>query len=230
MSVSRVKLIETVQLCRLYNSINGTVEALRDINLCVERGEFLALSGPSGSGKTTLLNILSGLDQPTAGVYRFDGVNLPEAGDAACARIRATRIGIVFQMFNLIPDLTAEENVRLPLLYAGHSGASRRASEVLDYVDLTSRRNHFPAQLSGGEMQRVAMARAIACKPELLLADEPTGNLDADNAHCIIELLNKIRNEGCTILVVTHDHTIAASADRVMEIRYGRLSAGKSMF
>lgn len=199
---------------------------LSDVDLDVGAGEFVAIVGPSGSGKTTLLGLLAGLDQPTSGSIAIDGTNLGALTEDERARFRAERIGFVFQTFQLIPTLTALENVLVPLELANGSARSGRARalELLDAVGLAERVDHYPAQLSGGEQQRVAIARAFSNRPGILFADEPTGNLDADTGGTVIDLLVSLHaREGSTMVLVTHDPALAARASRVVTLRAGRV-------
>jgi putative ABC transport system ATP-binding protein len=199
------------------------LEILKPINLTVPAGEVLAIMGPSGSGKSTLLGLLAGLDAPTSGSIQIDGVEITGLSEDQLALLRGQKIGIVFQSFNLIPNLTALENVALPLeLLDQPEGALARAKELLEAVGLGSRGHHYPVQLSGGEQQRVALARAFASRPSLLLADEPTGNLDTATGQQIVELLLKLnREQGTTLILVTHDPELGALADRTVHIRDG---------
>jgi putative ABC transport system ATP-binding protein len=188
--------------------------------------EVLAVTGPSGSGKSTLLGLIAGLDRPSSGSITVDGVDITRLGEDALARVRRDTIGFVFQSFHLIPTLTAAENVAVPLELAGHAGAGARAAELLGAVGLAGRARHYPAQLSGGEQQRVALARAVALRPRLLLADEPTGNLDSTTGTQIVELLLGLREEfRATLVLVTHDHALTRHADRIVRLRDGRLDA-----
>jgi putative ABC transport system ATP-binding protein len=203
------------------------VTILDDVTLDVGHGEVLAVTGPSGSGKSTLLGLIAGLDRPTSGSIAVDGVDITRLDEDALARLRRDTIGFVFQSFHLIPTLTAAENVAVPLELAGHAGAPARALELLAAVGLGARAHHYPAQLSGGEQQRVALARAVSLRPRLLLADEPTGNLDSATGEQIVELLLGLRKEsGATLVLVTHDHALTRHADRVVRLRDGRLEAG----
>jgi putative ABC transport system ATP-binding protein len=200
------------------------VDILRGIDLEILPGEFVAIMGASGSGKSTLLGLLAGLDSPTAGSIRLDGEEISRLGEDALADLRGRKIGFVFQSYQLIPTLTAEENVLLPAELAGENGdaLTRRASMLLDAVGLHDRRDHYPVQLSGGEQQRVALARAFMRKPPLLLADEPTGNLDSVNGRQILELLVALnRQEGATLVLVTHDAELAGHATRIITLRDG---------
>jgi putative ABC transport system ATP-binding protein len=200
------------------------VDVLTDVSLDVPAGQFLAIAGPSGSGKSTLLGLIAGLDQPTAGRIEVAGVDITALDEDALARFRRDHVGYVFQSFHLLPTLTAQENVAVPLELAGEAGAAERAASLLAEVGLAERAHHYPVQLSGGEQQRVAVARAMARRPALLLADEPTGNLDSATGKQIIELLvGTNRRLGRTLVLVTHDTALAAHADRVVTLRDGRI-------
>ena len=200
------------------------VEVLSDVSLEVPAGQFLAIAGPSGSGKSTLLGLIAGLDQPTAGTIEVARVSITALDEDALARFRRDHVGYVFQSFHLIPTLTAEENVSVPLELAGAPEAMARARALLGEVGLAERAHHYPVELSGGEQQRVAVARAIAHRPPLLLADEPTGNLDSATGKQIIELLVGVnRRLGSTLVLVTHDPALASHADRVVTLRDGRV-------
>jgi putative ABC transport system ATP-binding protein len=210
----------------------GRVEhvALRGIDLTIERGELVAVVGRSGSGKSTLLNIMTGIDRPTAGSVTVAGSPLHEMSEEDLAVWRGRHVGIVFQFFQLIPTLTAVENAALPLEFAGmHRPAQRlhRAAELLEMVGLGDRLDHVPSELSGGEQQRVAIARALACDPELVVADEPTGNLDSGTAGHMLELLVALNRTGTSVVYVTHDRSIAQRAHRVVELGDGRVVAGE---
>jgi putative ABC transport system ATP-binding protein len=214
---------------RRYGDGAGEVRALDEVDLQVEAGEFLAIAGPSGSGKTTLLQLLGALDRATSGDVVFEGRDLGALADAELARLRLEKLGFVFQQFNLIPTLTARENVEAALAPGGGSGAGQRAraDEVLAGVGLERRAEHLPGQLSGGEQQRVAIARALANEPEVVLADEPTGNLDSTTGEEIVALLRSLASErGKTVVLVTHDTGIAADAPRVVRLRDGRVDGG----
>jgi len=200
------------------------VHVLTDVSLDVPAGQFLAIAGPSGSGKSTLLGLIAGLDQPTAGQIEVAGVDVTALDEDGLARFRRDHVGYVFQSFHLLPTLTAQENVAVPLELAGDAGAAARAAALLAEVGLAERAHHYPVQLSGGEQQRVAVARAMARRPALLLADEPTGNLDSATGKQIIELLVSVnRRLGSTLVLVTHDAALAAHADRVVTLRDGRI-------
>ena len=199
------------------------VDILRGIDLEVARGQFIAIMGPSGSGKSTLLGLLAGLDTATAGTIVLDGVDITGLGEDELAAVRGRRVGFVFQAYQLIPTLTAEENVMLPAELSGNgSGARERAHQLLESVGLGDRMDHYPIQLSGGEQQRVALARAFMVKPAILMADEPTGNLDTTNGKHVLELLISLnRRERTTLVLVTHDRELAAHADRRITLRDG---------
>lgn len=208
--------------------LHGTeVAALRGVSLAIEPGEYVAIVGPSGSGKSTLLTLLGGLDLPTAGDVRIDGRSLRELNDRQLTRLRLEKIGFIFQRFHLLPVLTARENVELPLAERGVGGAERRAraDELLAYVGLSARGDHRATQLSGGEMQRVAIARALANSPTIILADEPTGELDAATGQEILALFRRLHDDGATIVVVTHDDQLANEAGRVIRMRDGQIVA-----
>jgi putative ABC transport system ATP-binding protein len=195
---------------------------LRDVSFTLETGAFAAIVGPSGSGKTTLLGLLAGLDVPSSGQVLLDGTDLTALDEDARARLRGEKVGFVFQSFQLIPTLTAVENVTVPLELRGERGADARARELLERVGLSGRGHHFPAQLSGGEQQRVAIARAFVNRPRILFADEPTGNLDGATGARIVELLESLnREDGTTIVLVTHDLSLAARAQRVIRVADG---------
>ncbi len=199
--------------------------ALADIHLDLQRGEFVSIAGPSGCGKSTLLAILGLLDTPSAGQYILNGKAVANLDHSARARIRNREVGFIFQSFNLIGDLTVFENVELPLTYRGMTGSERRqrAKEALEKVGMAHRLNHYPSQLSGGQQQRVAVARALGGKPSILLADEPTGNLDSKNGDAVMELLTELHREGATICMVTHDPRFAERAQRTVHLFDGRI-------
>jgi len=214
---------------KIYRSGADSIVALHGLDLVVPQGEFLAVMGPSGSGKTTLLNCLSGLDEIDAGRVLVDGLSIHDLSDKDRTRHRAKEMGFIFQAFNLIPVFTATENVELPLLLAGvrEHDARIRARDTLERVGLGHRLDRRPMELSGGEQQRVAVARALAGTPRIVWADEPTGNLDSEMAASVIELLGELHEDGLTIILVTHDPTIAAHADRLITVRDGRLVEDK---
>lgn len=219
-------MIEVRDLWKVYDKGEKRVEALKGVDLFIDRGEFLVILGPSGSGKTTLLNCLSGVDSPTRGEIFFDGVAFHSLNEEKKTEFRAKRMGFVFQFFNLVPVLTALENVELPLKILGmkHHEARRRALEMLEKVGLSSKIYRFPSELSGGEQQRVAIARALVHEPDVVWGDEPTGNLDSETGLSVIELLENMRfQHGTTMVIVTHDERIACRADRVLTIRDGKI-------
>jgi len=212
-------------LSRTYRSGSRDLTVLKDITFDVSPGEFLAILGPSGSGKTTLLGLLAGLDLPTSGMVQLDGENLGSMTEDERARLRVEKIGFVFQSFQLMPTLTAQENVQVPLELRGQSEAATRARDLLTRVGLSGREHHYPVQLSGGEQQRVALARAFSTRPQVLFADEPTGNLDASTGATIIELMAELNHDqGTTLILVTHDLELASRARRTIRLADGRLS------
>lgn len=210
---------------KVYPMGEVNVPALRGIDLTIQPGEFVAIMGPSGSGKSTLMHLLGCLDLPSDGVVQLDGHDVSKLDEDTLAQIRGKKIGFVFQTFNLIPTLTAVENVELPLFFQGVPRVERRARaiELLRKVGLEGRAHHKPSQLSGGERQRVAIARALANDPEIILADEPTGNLDSESGRAILDLLAQLHREGKTIILVTHNPEAAAYAQRILRIKDGRL-------
>ena len=216
-------IIEVIQLTRSIATPTHRVDILRGIDIEIPRGQFAAIMGPSGSGKSTLLGLLAGLDTATSGRILLDGIDITGLSEDAMAEVRGRKIGFVFQSFQLIPTLTAEENVLLPAELAGAgAGVEERGRELLRRVGLADRMDHYPVQLSGGEQQRVALARAFITRPPVLLADEPTGNLDGANGRAVLELLLELnRGEGTTLVLVTHDAELAAYADRVITLRDG---------
>jgi len=218
-------IVEASGLCKTFPMPAGPVVAVDDVTLRVAAGDYLAITGPSGCGKSTLLHLLGCVETPTGGSLRFDGRDVASLGDGARSRIRLTRIGFVFQRFFLLPMLTAAENVELPQAEAGahRTLRRRRTAELLDYVGLAARADHLPSQLSGGEMQRVAVARALANRPAVLLADEPTGELDEETGRQIAGLFDRVHEDGTTILIVTHDPSLAARARERLVMRSGRL-------
>jgi putative ABC transport system ATP-binding protein len=220
-------LLELIDVCKVYGRGTSEVHALRHVSLAIEKGEFIALMGPSGSGKSTLLNIMGGLDTLTSGAFRFAGVPVERLDAEGRSRYRHAFSGFVFQGFNLLRRTSAVENVALPLLYRGVAKRDRhrRALEALEHVGMSHRAHHKPAQLSGGEQQRVAIARAVVSDPLLMLADEPTGNLDSARADEILKLLSALtRARGTTLVMVTHDRDVARHAGRVIEFRDGCIS------
>lgn len=218
-------MIEIRDLTKVYVMGEEKVSALAGVSLDIARGEHIAVVGPSGSGKSTLMNILGGLDRPTGGVYRFEGEAVAQFDDDLLADFRNRRIGFVFQSFQLLPRLTALQNVELPLVYAGAALGERRrlARELLERVGLGSRMGHLPTQLSGGQQQRVAIARALANRPDLVLADEPTGALDQATGQEVLALFDQLNAEGLTLVIVTHDNGVAARARRRIAFTDGRI-------
>ncbi|MHB8891973.1 MAG: ABC transporter ATP-binding protein [Candidatus Limnocylindrales bacterium] len=212
---------------RTYDMGRMTVPALRDVDLDVARGEFLAIVGPSGSGKSTMMHILGCLDRPTAGTYTLAGTPVEDLDDDGLARVRSRTIGFVFQSYNLLPRTSALDNVATPLLYqgAGRAERMRRARAALDRLGLSDRLDHEPSELSGGQQQRVAIARALVTDPALILADEPTGNLDQATGHEVLGLFRELHAAGSTIVLITHDAEVAEAASRQVHIRDGRLVA-----
>ena len=214
-------------LCKIYNPGENEVRALDHINLEIERGEFVAIIGQSGSGKSTFMNMLGCLDVPTSGEYLLNGTDVSTMTDNQLSAIRNKEIGFIFQGFNLISNLTAVENVELPLIYRGIDKKTRRklATEALEMVGLQHRMTHKPSEMSGGQQQRVAIARAIAAKPPVILADEPTGNLDSASSKEILGILKKLHGGGRTVILITHDDGIAAQAKRVVRIMDGKIES-----
>jgi putative ABC transport system ATP-binding protein len=220
-------LIETVDLWKTYAMGSEEIHALSGISIQIERGEFVAIMGPSGSGKSTLMNLIGCLDTPSSGSYLLNGKQVSQMNDNELARIRNEEVGFVFQTFNLLPRATSLKNVELPLVYAGVSAKDReqRAKIALEQVELTSRMNHRPNELSGGQRQRVAIARALVNAPSMLLADEPTGNLDSKTGLEILGLFDRLHRAGNTILLVTHEADVAAYANRTVHLRDGQIES-----
>ncbi len=218
-------LLEMKDICKDYPQGKDVIHVLKHIDLEIDDGDYLAIMGPSGSGKTTLMNLIGCLDVPTSGVYRLNGKNISQAGENQLADIRNGLLGFVFQSFNLLPKLTARDNVALPLLYAGVSKKERslRAEEALAMVGLEERMDFYPTQLSGGQQQRVAIARAMINKPRLLLADEPTGALDTASGEQVMDLFDELNADGATIVLITHEPEVGARAKQLRRIRDGEL-------
>ncbi len=223
MNVSSI--VTATELCRRYGEGEAAVDALAGVSTQFERGQFAAIMGPSGSGKSTLMHILAGLDKPTSGSVQLDGVELADLDDGKLTQMRRDKLGFVFQFFNLLPVLTAEENIRLPLSIAGRKPDPEWFEQLIEIVGLGDRRTHRPAELSGGQQQRVAVARALVSKPAVVFADEPTGNLDSKASEEVLGLLRRSVDEfGQTVIMVTHEAHAAAYADRLVVLRDGRVA------
>ncbi|MBR3272160.1 MAG: ABC transporter ATP-binding protein [Clostridia bacterium] len=222
-------ILELSHIEKDYGTPSSPVPVLHDVNLTLEKGEYLAIMGPSGSGKSTLMNIIGYLDVPTRGVYRFDGEDNTHASDSKMATVRNQKIGFVFQSFHLLPQRRAWENVALPLMYAGVGRRERkkRAIEALERMGLADRVDFYPTQLSGGQCQRVAIARAMVTHPLLLLADEPTGALDSKSGQQIMDIFDELHAQGMTIVMITHERAIAERAERILYIYDGYLKGGE---
>lgn len=220
-----MKILEVTNLSKTYGTGETQVKALDNVSLSVESGEFVAIIGPSGSGKSTLLHILGGVDVPTSGSVVINGVDISNLDETALAIFRRRQIGLIYQFYNLIPILTVKENLTLPLLLDGRKPDERVVDDLLKTIGLTERVNHLPNQLSGGQQQRVSIGRALINNPALMLADEPTGNLDSENSREIVSLLRKFNKENNqTVIIITHDERIAMSADRVISIEDGKIT------
>jgi len=224
-------VIRLQKIVKEYNMGDVVVRALDGVDVEIQRGEFVSIMGPSGSGKSTLLNILGVLDQPSSGAYYLENVDITQLRDGELAKIRNQHFGFIFQAYNLFPELTALENVMVPLMYAGRPRRERRerAEELLARVGMEHRLHHLPAQLSGGEQQRVAIARALANNPTLLLADEPTGNLATDQGAEIMGILQELNRQGTTVVIVTHDPSITAYGRRLLRLRDGRIISDQAV-
>lgn len=218
-------LIDIQDIYKIYNPGENEVRALDGISLTIERGEFVAIVGQSGSGKSTLMNMLGLLDVVSSGKYLLDGKDVSSLSDDELSEIRNKQIGFIFQGFNLISSLTAQANVELPLVYRGMRKEERHklSEDALERVGLTNRKNHLPSQLSGGQQQRAAIARAVAAKPPIILADEPTGNLDSRSGEDVMKILHELSDEGRTIILITHDNEIASTARRIIRIHDGKI-------
>lgn len=223
-------MIDIHNICKMYLVGDEEVRALDHASMHIDKGEFVSIIGPSGSGKSTLMNIIGCLDIADAGTYTLDGIPIEDYTETELAHIRNKKIGFVFQSFNLISKLTAEENVELPLIYQGVKRGERkeRVSEALHRVQLEKRAKHLPTELSGGQQQRVAIARAIVTRPSLILADEPTGNLDSRTSQEIMDIFHELHEQGNTIVLITHDSNVARQASRIIHIKDGKLSEGST--
>jgi len=221
-------IVELSEVHKTYKTGSITFEALRGITLNVEEGEYIAITGPSGSGKSTLMNILGCLDIPTQGSYLLGGEDVSTMSEKDLAVVRNKRIGFVFQQFNLLSSMTAQRNVELPLMYAGVHAKERHtlAREALERVGLGDRTHHRPGELSGGQQQRACIARALVTNPDIILADEPTGNLDSVSTHDVLALLHELHDQGRTIVLITHEHTVATESQRQVQIYDGLLTEG----
>lgn len=218
-------MIQLRSVSKIYKNGLYEVRALDQIDLSIKKGEFVAIVGRSGSGKSTLMNIIGTLDSPSCGKYFLDGVDVSSFSDRKLSQVRGSMIGFIFQGFNLIPNLSAQENVEMPLLYRGFNRSDREklAKSALEKVGLSNRTNHLPSQMSGGQQQRVAIARAIASSPPIILADEPTGNLDTSSGSEILEILNSLNHNGHTLVMITHDMSIASQISRNIMISDGKI-------
>ena len=220
-----MKILEIKNLCKVYGSDETKVDALKNVSFDVEQGEFVAIVGPSGSGKSTLMHILGGVDMPTSGVVNISGTDISKLDETKLAIFRRRQIGLIYQFYNLIPILNVEENMTLPILLDGKKPDKKLLKDLVEKLGLTERVGHLPNQLSGGQQQRVSIGRALMNHPALLLADEPTGNLDSENSREIIALLRKFNKENRqTVIIITHDERIALSADRVITIEDGQIT------
>ncbi|GAA0678592.1 MULTISPECIES: ABC transporter ATP-binding protein [Clostridium] len=220
-----MEILRTENLCKSYKEGENKVHALKDVNISINKGEFVAIVGPSGSGKSTLLHLLGGVDRPTSGKVFINGVDIYSLNEKDLAIFRRRQVGLIFQFYNLIPVLTAEENVTLPLILDNKKPDKEFMDDLIRTLELQDRRTHLPSQLSGGQQQRVSIGRAIMYKPSIVLADEPTGNLDSKNSKEIMELLKlSVRKYNETLIVITHDINIAATADRIIHIEDGEIT------
>ena len=225
-----MQILRTENLCKSYGSGDTRVDALKNANISVNKGEFVAVVGPSGSGKSTLLHLIGGVDKPTSGKVFVDDIDIYSLNEKQLAIFRRRKVGFVFQFYNLVPVLTAEENILLPILLDNKKPDKAYINELLDLLGLQDRKNHLPSELSGGQQQRVSIGRALAYKPSIILADEPTGNLDSKNSKEIIDLLKiSVKRYNQTLMVITHDVDIASQADRVITIEDGIVSKDEVM-
>jgi putative ABC transport system ATP-binding protein len=216
-------IIEAKKLCKVYRRGREEIHALKNIDFCLRAGEFVSMIGPSGSGKTALLNMFGGLDTPSSGSLKLNGIEIAGQKERDLVRLRRENIGFVFQQFYLVPTLTARENIELPLLFSKKNGNKNRIDEVLQMVGLADRGDHLPGQLSGGEMQRVAIGRALINDPKIILADEPTGNLDSVTSEMIFGLFSELNKKGLTLVLVTHNLDLASRAEEMYTLRDGRI-------
>lgn len=217
-----MEVLKTIDLCKSYGSGDTKVDALKNINISINEGQFVAVVGASGSGKSTLLHLLGGVDKPTSGKVVVDGSEIDTLSEKELAVFRRRKVGFIFQFYNLIPVLTAEENITLPILLDNKKVDKKYEEELINILGLQHRRNHFPSELSGGQQQRVSIGRALAYKPSIILADEPTGNLDSKNSKEIIELLRfSVQKYHQTLIIITHDLNIASQADRIITVEDG---------
>ncbi len=222
-------MINVQNLSKVFNKDGVEVKVLEDINITIDAGEFVSIMAPSGMGKSTFLNILGCLDKPTSGIYTLDGVAVHDMNDDELSRIRNSKIGYVFQSFHLLPRMTAWENVILPLIYSDDDADMKeKAVHVLESVGLGERVNHLPRELSGGQQQRVAIARALINNPRIIFADEPTGNLDTASSAEVMNIFRNLHSQGRTLVIVTHDPDVGAQADRIIEMKDGRISSDRS--
>jgi putative ABC transport system ATP-binding protein len=225
-----MQILRTENLCKSYGSGDTRVDALKNANISVNKGEFVAVVGPSGSGKSTLLHLIGGVDKPTSGKVFVDDIDIYSLNEKQLAIFRRRKVGFVFQFYNLVPVLTAEENILLPILLDNKKPDKAYINELLDLLGLQDRKNHLPSELSGGQQQRVSIARALAYKPSIILADEPTGNLDSKNSREILDLLKiSVKRYNQTLMVITHDIDIASQADRIITIEDGIISKDEVM-
>ncbi len=222
-------MIELQNLSKIYDLGEVKVTGLDNINFSVESGEMVSIMGPSGSGKSTMMNILGCLDRPTSGLYLLDGDDVSKLSDDQLAKVRNQKLGFVFQSYNLLPKIDAQANVELPLIYSGQDHRHERATKALEMVGIAKRAHHLPPEMSGGEKQRVAIARALINNPVVILADEPTGNLDTTTSHSIMALLTDLNKKGITVVIVTHEEDIAAYTQRTIHVRDGKITEDKQL-